>query len=297
MRGGGSEGPPEFGNRPKMLEFKHSDHRNGDLSGPDHRLRQPEGWRRQDHHGSQPGYLPGPRRRLRSRNRSRPPGQCHKRLWAGSQRDRAFRLRGDNRGRPGHGPGRLHERREPFDRAFVDLPRRSRSRAGAAPSARAPSRPHPHRARLHLRLHRAGLPALARVANRQRPDRRGRRGDPDPVRVLRARGAFAADSDYQSRAESPQPGPRDQGRRADDVRPADEPVCRSRRRGPQVPRADGLRHDHPTQRPPLGGAELRPPDRALPTRLQGRRGICRPRGGDAGARWAAHPSGTCPARR
>ena len=105
-----------------------------------------------------------------------------------------------------------------------------------------------------VRLHRAGLPAFAGLADRQCPDRGRRRRDTHPMRVLRPGGPVAADRDDQPRPKSPQSGSGDQGRRPDHVRPAHQPVGRSRRRSPQVPRSDGLRHDHPAQRPTVGGA-------------------------------------------
>ena len=51
---------------------------------------------------------------------------------------------------------------------------------------------------------------------------------------------------------------------AHDVRRPDEPVDRGRRRGAPSPRRCRVRDDRPPQRPPVGGAEPRPADRALP---------------------------------
>ena len=88
---------------------------------------------------------------------------------------------------------------------------------------------------------------------------------PDPVRVLRPRGADPADRHDEPRPRPPQPGARDQGGRPDDVRRANEPV--RRRRPPRSARHLGdarLRHRHPAQRPPVRGAELRAADRAVP---------------------------------
>ena len=50
-----------------------------------------------------------------------------------------------------------------------------------------------------------------------------------------------------------------------------------RRRGASPPRRLGLRHDHPAQRPPVRGAQLRRPDRDLPAGLEGRGGVRGPR--------------------
>ena len=99
--------------------------------------------------------------------------------------------------------------------------------------------------------------------------------DPDPVRVLRARGPHPARRDDQPRPRPPQPRPRDRGRPAHDVRRAHQPVDRGRRRGPPPPRRRGLPDGRPAQRPPVRGAEPRPADRALPARLQGRGGLSR----------------------
>jgi hypothetical protein len=159
-----SDGPTQQrrrGNRPKMLEFERADDRNGDLSGSDHRLRQPEGWRRQDHHRSQSGYVPGPRRRLRSRHRSRPPGQHHQRLRAGSRRDRHSVYEAIIED-AGLGPDRFDER------PGLSIVPSSISLAGAEVELA----PLPQRERRFariltelvsdVRLHPAGLPAVAR---------------------------------------------------------------------------------------------------------------------------------------
>ena len=93
------------------------------------------------------------------------------------------------------------------------------------------------------------------------------------MRVLRPRGPDPADRHHQSRSRPPEPGPRDQGRPADDVRRPDEPsaeVAAEVRR--HLGRA-GLRDGRPAQRPAVRGAELRPADRPVPAGLEGRRGV------------------------
>ena len=60
--------------------------------------------------------------------------------------------------------------------------------------------------RLRLRLHR--LPAVARTADDQRARRGARGADPDPVRVLRARGSGPAAAQHRDGQGAPQPAPR-----------------------------------------------------------------------------------------
>ena len=69
------------------------------------------------------------------------------------------------------------------------------------------------------------------------------------------------------------------GVRAHDVRRPDEPLHRGRRRGPPASRRHRVRDDRPAERPALRGSEPRPPDRAVPAGIQGRRGLraARPR--------------------
>ena len=87
------------------------------------------------------------------------------------------------------------------------------------------------RDRRRLRLHPHRLPAVARTADRQRPDRRRLRADPAAMRVLRPGRTDPAACHARSRSRPPEPRARHQGRRPDDVRRPDEPVRRCRGRG------------------------------------------------------------------
>ena len=61
-----------------------------------------------------------------------------------------------------------------------------------------------------LRLHPHRLPAVARPADRQRPDRRRLRAHPAPMRVLRPGRTDPAACHDRPRPRPPEPGPRDQ---------------------------------------------------------------------------------------
>ena len=111
-----------------------------------------------------------------------------------------------------------------------------------------------------LRLHPPRLPAVTRSADGQRPDRRRRGADPDPMRVLRAGGPDPAARHHRPRSRPPEPTTRDQGRRADDVRRPDEPVRRRRGRGAPPPRA------HRVTRPSSRAASACPRPRATACR-------------------------------
>ena len=168
--------------------------------------------------------------------------------------------------------GRRRVRRSPRPRWPSPVPRSSWPRPLSANGAsRARSRGVADRVR--LRPHR--LSAVARPADRQRAHGGRLRPHPDAMRVLRPGRPLPADRDAEPRPRQPEPDARDQGRRAHDVRRADEPVVRRRRGGPRPPRRRRLRHGDPAQRPPVGGAELRPADRAVPRRLARRRGLRR----------------------
>ena len=111
----------------------------------------------------------------------------------------------------------------------LDRARRRRGRAGRRGRSRATARPRHRRGARPVGLDPGRLPALARPAHRQRADRHGRGADPDPVRVLRARGPDPADRDDQPGPRPPASRARDLGRRAHDVRRPDQPLVGGRR--------------------------------------------------------------------
>ena len=75
------------------------------------------------------------------------------------------------------------------------------------------------------------------------------------VRVLRARGPQPSDADRSSGCSGTfNPRSADPGRRADDVRPPQQPLRAGRRRRARPSRRQGLRHRDPAQRPGLRGA-------------------------------------------
>ena len=111
------------------------------------------------------------------------------------------------------------------------------------------------------------LPAEPRPADGQRLRRRPRGPDPDPVRVLRARGPEPAAQDDRADPGAPEPGPACLHDPADDVRRAHQPGAAGRRRGPDaLPERDARDHD-PAFGPRLGGPELRPDRHHLRLRL------------------------------
>ena len=162
------------------------------------------------------GELSRPRGRPRPRHRSRSPGQRHERARHRSRLDRPVGLRRRHRRRPSSTSSIVPA---PVDDGSTSSRRRSRS-----PAPRSSSRPSKARERRlgrparprsvdRLRLHPHRLPAVARAAHRQRPDRRRLRADPAPMRVLRPGGTDPAACHARSRARPPQPGAGDQGRR------------------------------------------------------------------------------------
>ena len=171
-------------------------------------------------------------------------------------------------------------------RPVVDRAGRRGGRAGRRRRPRAPPRAGARRRTGRLGLDPRRLPAVARHPHGERAHRRGRGPGPDPVRVLRARGPDPADRHDQPRPRPPQPGPRDHRRPADDVRRPDEPVDRGRGRGAPPPPRGRLPDGRPPQRSPVRGPEPRPADRALPARVEGRRGVS-----------GAGPRGPRPSRR
>ena len=101
------------------------------------------------------------------------------------------------------------------------------------------------------------LPALARPADGQRAGRR--QFDPGAAagRILRAGRAQPAAADGRADPRPLQPRAVDPRRRADHVRPAQQPVRAGRRRRPRLPRQGRVRHGDPAQRPAVRGAEPR----------------------------------------
>ena len=144
-----------------------------------HRRREPEGWRRQDHHHGQRRCCAGSARTAGAGDRPRPAGQRLDRLGRRARRGDARELPRACRGhRDGRGHRGVSGRAGPLRRPGHDRPRRSRDRAGlpggsgdAAPqgAGRPPCRVRRGRGLLRLRLHR--LPAVARAADRERAQR------------------------------------------------------------------------------------------------------------------------------
>ena len=102
------------------------------------------------------------------------------------------------------------------------------------------------------------LPALARPADGQRAGRRAPAAGAAAVRILRARRAQPAAPDGRADPRRVQPGAVDPRRRADHVRPPQQPLAAGRRRRPRLPRQGGVRDGDPAQRAPVRGAEPRP---------------------------------------
>ena len=215
-------------------------------------------------------------RRPCPRHRSRPPGQRDERLRDRPHLRRRIRLRRARR----RAPARATASSGPRSTAFVSSRRPSRLPAPRSSSRRGGRERRLARSSLDERdalgLRPPRLPAVARPAHRQRTHRRRFGPHPDPMRVLRPRGTDPAHRDHQSRPGPPEPRPRDQGRRPDDVRRTDEPLRRGGRGSPPPPRPVRLRHHHPAERPAVRGAELRPADRALPPGFEGRGWRTRP---------------------
>ena len=207
--------------------------------GTRHRRREPEGWRRQDHHRPQPRRLP--RRGGLARRPSGgaagaaggygPPGQRHQRPRRGQDPAHRDGLRLPARGLARHQRRRADGRREPLARPRHRGPRRRRDRVGRRDGPRDPPADLPGRRRRRLRLRAARQPALTWLAYCQLPHR-GRRGaDPDPVRVLRPAGPGPAPTDAEPGAADAQPRAGDAGRGADHVRRADPALGGSGGRG------------------------------------------------------------------
>ena len=97
------------------------------------------------------------------------------------------------------------------------------------------------RDRRRLRLRPRRLPAVARAADRECPDRRRFGADPAAMRVLRPGRIDPTACHARPRPRPPEPRPRHQGRRPDDVRRPDQPVRRRRGGGPASPRRPRLR--------------------------------------------------------
>ena len=152
-----------------------------------------------------------------------------------------------------------HRDRAAEARARASRPRRRERGAAARGGVRdAPARGARPRPRA-LRLRPAGLPAVARAADRQRA-RRGRPGDrPGADGVLRARGPRRTARHARADPARAQPAPDDRRDAADDARRPHAPGARRRARGARALPGARLRHRHPAQRPRRRGAELRRP--------------------------------------
>ena len=200
-RDGGAAGDPRPARRrPGALPAAGAD--------PHHHDRQPEGRRRQDDVHGEPRRRAGPLRPADAGHRPGPPGEREHRPRRGPHRRDAVDLRRPRRRQHPH-RGRAPDDGQPAPalRPGDDRPGRRGDRAGLGRRPRAPAAPR-HRG-LHrraprgeapaLRAHR--LPAVPGAAHAERAGRRRRGAHPDPVRVLRARGAGPA-------AQQHRPGPR-----------------------------------------------------------------------------------------
>ena len=140
-------------NRPPMVDFTIViPVQTGSVGGPDDRLRQPEGRRRQDDHRRQPRRLPRGRWRASPRRRPRPPGQRHERPRRRHARPTA--ARSTTRSSDDVSARRPRDRR-PRSPASTSSPRRSRS---PAPRSSSPAIPQRER-RLSARCCRRSPPA------------------------------------------------------------------------------------------------------------------------------------------
>ena len=205
----------------------------GSLSGADDRLREPEGRRRQDHDGGQSGE-PISRSPATASSSSISIPRATPRAASGSTERPLERSIYDGLV-DGVACAELIVRRTSTGVDLVpvrDRAGRRRGRArrvdrrGSAPAARSLGA-----AGRRLRRHLHRLPAVARAAHRQCADRRRCGPHPDPMRVLRPGGSDPVARHDRPRPRPPEPAPRHQGRRADDVRRPDEPVRGRRGRG------------------------------------------------------------------
>ena len=198
--------------------------------GAHHRDVQPEGWRRQDDDHDQP---------RRGAGRGRPPGAARRLRPAG-------RAVGGPRASPTNELDvtvynllieRGHDIRDVIQHTKVEgldvLPgqhrpvrRRGAARRRGRPRADPRPRAAPGRRRLRRRAHR--LPALARPAHRQRPDRRARRDHPARVRVLRDARRRPARRDDREDHRPAEPAPAGRRHPRDDVRRAHPALARGR---------------------------------------------------------------------
>ena len=176
-------------------------------AAPGHGHRQPEGRRREDHDGREPGGLPGRHRLPGAGRRSGSPGQRQHRPGRQHPGPAGLDVRRGPARPADRGLRRGHVGQEPLLRPVVAGAgrRRDRARARVQPGAAAQAGPRRGAGRLRLRPHR--LPAVARPAHGQRLRRRHRGGGADPVRVLRAGGPGPAAAQRQPGPEEPEPGP------------------------------------------------------------------------------------------
>ena len=244
--------------------------------GPGHGLHKPEGRRRQDDHGDQPGCLPRSLRYTNSRHRSRPAGQCHERPRNRPPRGRRLLLRGTRRPLADGGSGDLDADR----RASTSCPRPRRS-PGPKSSWWASS--------ARERRLAASLSELNGSYQRILID------CPPSLGLLTLNALTAADgvlipiqTEYYALEglsqlvntirrvrEGLNPRLEIEGVRADDVRRPDEPVGAGRVRGAASHERDRLRHRRPAFGAPLGGPQPRPADRAVRPRVPRRQRVSR----------------------
>ena len=197
--------PPSRSDRRPTPTIETGRRPSGRPAPPRHRRRQPEGRRRQDDHDDQPRRLPGRARPAHADHRPRPAGQRLDRAGHREPRPRDVDVpRAHARGaaRELH---RADRRQAPVRGAGQPRPGRRRDRAGAGVQPGDPAAPGDRGGPRRLRLRPHRLPAVARPAHRQRPQRGPRGAGADPVRVLRARGPRPAAAQRRSRPAQPQP--------------------------------------------------------------------------------------------
>ena len=177
----------------------------GPPAPPRHRRGQPEGRRRQDDDDDQRRRLPRRARSADADHRPRPAGQRldrprHREPWPGD----LDVPRADARGAAGE-LHRADRRQGPVRGAGEPRSGRGRDRAGAGVQPGDPAQAGDRRRHRRLRLRPHRLPAVARAADRQRPQRGAGGAGADPVRVLRPRRSRPAAAQRRPRAAQPEP--------------------------------------------------------------------------------------------